>query len=519
MKKLYKSEILTLHQLAEESLTKKSAKPTSVYSDDEILKLYLELEEHQIELEMQNEELILAKEEADVVNHKYIELYDFAPSGYFTLSKKSEIIELNLYGATLLGKERQLLKNNRFDIFVSKDTKPIFTLFLSKVFKSKTQVSCEITLSTDGNSPMYVYLNGIVTENSEKCNVNLMNITDRKRAEELTLANKELAFQNREKEKRADELIVANKELAFQNEEKEKRAAELFIANKELAFQNREKEKRAAELIIANKELEFQNEEKEKRAAELIFANKELEQVLQLNSDKDLFISILAHDLKSPFNALLGLSELLEDNIQEYNIDKIRDISGDINKSAQTAYNFLEDLLMWARAESGKIPFEPQKLCIRDICMDILEIHKLKSDAKNITINYYTTDHINVLADIDMLKTVLRNLVSNAIKFTNNGGQIDIYVEKNHTEVTITISDNGIGINPDNLTKLFDISQIQTTTGTAKEKGTGLGLVLCKEFIEKHGGKIWVESEYGKGSEFKFTMPVFTEQHAKDINN
>ena len=117
-----------------------------------------------------------------------------------------------------------------------------------------------------------------------------------------------------------------------------------------------------------------------------------------------------------------------------------------------------------------------------------------------------------------MIKTVLRNLVSNAIKFTNNGGQIDINAEKNHTNVTITISDNGIGIEPNNLTKLFDISQIQTTIGTAEEKGTGLGLVLCKQFVEKHGGKIWAESEHGKGSEFKFTMPIFTDQ-ANDMNN
>jgi two-component system sensor histidine kinase/response regulator len=111
-----------------------------------------------------------------------------------------------------------------------------------------------------------------------------------------------------------------------------------------------------------------------------------------------------------------------------------------------------------------------------------------------------------------MLKTVLRNLVSNAIKFTNNGGAINITAEENPGNVTISVSDNGIGIKPNSLSKLFDISQIITTTGTAKETGTGLGLLLCKEFVEKHGGKIWVESEEGKGSDFKFTLPIFTEQ-------
>jgi len=337
------------------------------------------------------------------------------------------------------------------------------------------------------------------------------NTEKEKRADELIIANKELAFQNSEKEKRAYELIVANKELGFQNREKEKRADELIMANKELAYQNTEKEKRADELIIANKELAYQNAEKEKRAAELIISNKELKQLLQLISDKDLFISILAHDLRSPFQALLGLSELLKENIQQYDTGEIEILAGHINTSAQSTYTLLEDLLKWARAQSGKLPFEPQKLNLTEICRDILEILNPNAISKNITINYPKTDHISIYADIDMLKAVFRNLVSNAIKFTNNDGQIDISAKENQSDVTIIISDNGIGMEPDDLLKLFDISQIHTTTGTAEEKGTGLGLLLCKEFVEKHGGKIWAESEYGKGSDFKFTIPVFSE--------
>jgi PAS domain S-box-containing protein len=228
----------------------------------------------------------------------------------------------------------------------------------------------------------------------------------------------------------------------------------------------------------------------------------------KLNADKDRFISILGHDLKSPFNALLGLSELLTENIRKYDIDKIENLVNHINKSAQTTYNLLEDILLWARTQQGKIPFKPQILSFRNICMDILEILKPNTDAKNITINYNPADEINIFADIDMLQTVLRNLVSNAIKFTNKNGVINISAEENSGNVTISVSDNGIGIAPDNLTKLFDIAQVLTTTGTAEEKGTGLGLILCKEFVEKHGGKIWAESKYGKGSEFKFTMPI-----------
>ena len=166
--------------------------------------------------------------------------------------------------------------------------------------------------------------------------------------------------------------------------------------------------------------------------------------------------------------------------------------------------------MKWARAQSGKLPFEPQKLNLTEICRDILEILNPNAISKNITINYPKTDHISIYADIDMLKAVFRNLVSNAIKFTNNGGRININAKNNHSNVIVTISDNGVGIEPENLLKLFDISQVHSTRGTGDEKGTGLGLMLCKEFIEKHGGRIWAESEYGKGTDFKFSLPAFS---------
>jgi PAS domain S-box-containing protein len=245
----------------------------------------------------------------------------------------------------------------------------------------------------------------------------------------------------------------------------------------------------------------------ERKQAEL--ALKENESKLhQLNLDKDRFISILGHDLKSPFNNLLGLSEVLIDEITSLKTEEIEDIAKDIQKSAKIANKLLDDILMWARTQQGKIPFKPQILSFKDIFKDTLEILTPNANAKNITINYSASDEINVFADIDMIKTILRNFVSNAIKFTNSGGSINIDAKQNYENVIISVSDNGIGIPPDNLTKLFDISEVITTTGTAKETGTGLGLLLCKEFVEKHGGKIWLESEVGKGSEFKFTLPI-----------
>ena len=175
-----------LRQKAEELLKKKSSGTVSPFSEVESLRLIHELEVHQIELELQNEELRRAWAEAEAANDKYIRLYDFAPSGYFTLSGKGEIIELNLTGAKMLGKDRQHLKSSLFGFFVSKETKPIFKLFLKKAFNRKAKESCEVTLTTSGNHPMFVHLSGIASENGTQCMVTAIDISDRKQAENVT---------------------------------------------------------------------------------------------------------------------------------------------------------------------------------------------------------------------------------------------------------------------------------------------------------------------------------------------
>ncbi|MEI6175232.1 MAG: PAS domain-containing protein, partial [Bacteroidota bacterium] len=233
-----KDNIAILRQKAEELLKRRSSGKALQLSEIEMLKLIHELDVHQIELEMQNEELLHAKEQlAKTATDKYAELYDFAPSGYFTLSKEGKITELNLSGATMLGKESSTLKNSRFGFFISDGTKPVFNLFLEKLFSSKAKETCEVILQGDGNLPIDVHLAAVAIEKTDQCLITVVDISGLKRAEqELILANKELAFQNEEKTKRADELIIANNELAFQNEEKTKRADELIIANNELAF-------------------------------------------------------------------------------------------------------------------------------------------------------------------------------------------------------------------------------------------------------------------------------------------
>ena len=255
----------------------------------------------------------------------------------------------------------------------------------------------------------------------------------------------------------------------------------------------------------------------ELKKAEQELKNSE-QKLLKLNLDKNRFISIIGHDLRNSFSNLLGLSEALIEDICIKNYDETGDIANLIIETTQNASKLLDEILLWARTQQGKIPFKPQKLNFTNVCNNVLEVLRPIAFTKNITIHYSATNQLYVFADLDMLKTVLRNLISNAIKFTNKEGVITISALESPEFVTITISDNGIGISSDVVGKLFDISEVIASKGTAGESGTGLGLLLCKDFIEKHAGNIWVESKIGKGSDFKFTLPVPLED-ANDIYN
>jgi len=272
------------------------------------------------------------------------------------------------------------------------------------------------------------------------------------------------------------------------------------------------------EIQAQNEEISARNEEYEQLNEELRQTNEQLNsshfiieennrKLLQLNADKDKFISILGHDLKSPFNSILGFLSLLTENIHTYEIKTIENHLNIIQKTAIQTYNLLNDLLLWSKAQSGKLSFNPQKIVFYDICVDVINSLKYHSENKNIVVNCFEQVKTILNVDLNMFKIILRNLISNAIKFSNNRGVINIYTEKNIDEVTITVSDNGIGIDENILRKLWDYTLTASTLGTAGEKGTGFGLLLCKDFVEKHNGRIWVETKLGKGGDFKFTIP------------
>ncbi len=231
------------------------------------------------------------------------------------------------------------------------------------------------------------------------------------------------------------------------------------------------------------------------------------EALQQSNAEKDKFYSVIAHDLRSPFVAIKGFAELISDNIKENNLKNIEEYSDALSKSSGQALLLLDDLLSWSRVNSGRMIFTPKEFSLNEIIDESTQYFNDTIKQKSITIQKDIIKKINVFADKSMISTVLRNLISNAIKFSFSGGKIVISCSIEGNQATVSVKDTGVGI-PDNvISKLFDTDSHYTIEGTEKEKGTGLGLILCKEFIDKHQTKIWVESEEGKGSTFYFTLP------------
>lgn len=218
--------------------------------------------------------------------------------------------------------------------------------------------------------------------------------------------------------------------------------------------------------------------------------------------------SIIAHDLRSPFNTILGFSELLINNTKIAGDQELEQHLGIINSSAKNTLILLDNLLNWAKAQTGQIIYKQEKINLSAIVEEVLDISNSTAKIKNISLNYTQSYEGEVYADINMLQTILLNLISNAIKFTNLNGEVTIDAKQNGDNVEITVSDNGVGMSEEILQNLFKVDKSLIVNGTANEKGSGLGLILCKEFIEKLGGVIRIESEVGKGSDVRFTLPL-----------
>ncbi|MBK9503569.1 MAG: PAS domain-containing sensor histidine kinase [Leptospiraceae bacterium] len=247
----------------------------------------------------------------------------------------------------------------------------------------------------------------------------------------------------------------------------------------------------------------------ERKNAELIIQKQNV-QLTELNATKDKFFNIIAHDLRNPFAGILGISELMENILLEDNGEKperLIELTKMIKKSSESALELISNLTDWAKSQTGGISINPTNLTMQYMFSSAFQIVNGNALKKNITIEKRFADNDTVYADNMLVNTILRNLLTNAIKFTHPNGKITVSALMKDDFLEISVTDTGVGIDPKNIPKIFKIDSKFSLPGTNKEKGTGLGLVLCKEFVEKQGGTIWVESELGKGSKFTFTLP------------
>ena len=812
------SDSVALRQKAEARLSEKSTGAPSTLSEPEMLRLIHELQVHQVELEIQDEELrrvMLSEKEAVKLTQKLevqrvelesqkvelvsaineaqdaIKLYDFAPIGYFTLTRESEILRLNVSGAKMLGKERSYFRNLRLGTFVCDESKPVFNLFIETLFASQVNESCEIVLSGENGIPLFVQLSGIATGENEQCLVTATDITARKQSEmallvsearyrmlfemspsgislydengiireannaiskitqfsreeligsdlrNLATAGNESFLEANVKRILAGETLVHNIEmlkkdgtqsilnlneaavslpngvkkiLSIANDITERLRTEKALQESELRFKNvfdhhsaimllidpesgmiedandvaadfyryskamlksmnideinilpkkqvkieREKaikmslnyfvfqhrlatgEERTVEvhsspICIQEKEILFSiihditdRKKLENKLATLAIRNQTLintssdgihildklgnvveandafckmlgytleemlqmnvsdwdmqwkcqellakvndliihpaifetvhrrkdgsavdveinaagiilegcqyqyaatrdisnrkqteltlkkynEELLKVNAEKDKFFSIIAHDLRGPIGGFMGLTERMAEGMADMTLDELQNMASVMKKSSFNLYNLMGNLLEWSCMQRGITTFEPVSMLLLPKIHENLLLAFDSADKKGIAIGITVPSDLEVYADGNLLASILRNLVTNAVKFTPKGGNINITagsIIKGFVEVSIT--DTGIGMTKNIVENLFNLDVNTSRRGTDGELSTGLGLTICKDFVEKHGGKLKVDSEPGKGSTFSFTIP------------
>ena len=660
-----------LRQKAEELLKSQAATESNLNFGADILALIHELSVHQIELEMQNNELQLAREKAETDAKNFAELYEFAPTGYFTLTNDGTIIELNLRGAAMLDKERLYLKGKMLGLYFNNHALPAFNNFLDQIYLSKRTETCEAIVTSGNGAPVYVHLTGVVHEYNEQCLITMVDISAIKKVQEqlqesetflneaqqianLGAYSMDLATGQWKSSENLDRIfgidaqfdrsvegwaslihpewqqimvdyfvndVIGNKtdfdkeykivrhtdkaerwvhgigRLKFdlkgqpitmvgviQDITEQKQASDalkasenysralvealpdlMFVLNSKGVYMDYKaatedlyyqadsiigKNNRAitpptfADLVerkiqqaLSTKQMqEFEYQmplpvkgicqfdarmvpinqdevivivrditERKKSEAEISSKNQEL---VKTNAEKDQFFSIIAHDLRSPFNGFLGLTQIMADDLLSLSMEEIQKIASGMQKSANNLFSLLTNLLELSLIKRGITEFKPVTLALLEEVTGCIKSVEQAAIIKGIEITVAIPESLLVVADLNMFDSIIRNLASNAIKFTPKGGTVHISAKAlPNNLVEIAVKDSGIGMDADMLGKLFQIGQSTNRRGTDNEPSTGLGLLLCEEFIKKHGGTIHVKSEEGKGSEFRFTFP------------
>ena len=563
------SEANSLRKKAIKLLKKKIPDKKGQIPEADVLKLIHELEVHQIELELQNDELKLAKRrQAELASEKYVTLYDFAPNGYFTISREGKIVDLNHTGTKMIGKDRSRLKNISFGTFVSTDTQEIYNKFLADVFSRKFKQTCEITLKTLDEFPKYVHLSGVINEKDDHCLATMIDITDRKQAE-IALRKSEEKYRsifenvqdifyqidfngkimeispsvkNYSDYSREDLIGMSVYNLYVDMEEREKFLEEMYekgdVRDYELRFKTKAGDIKYvsvnARLIYNSDGIPHHIDGLIKDVTERVHINQELikakERAVESDRLKSAFLANMSHEVRTPLNGILGFSELLEDpNLTEEDRQHYIKV---IKNSGARMLNIINDIIDISKIESGQMKVSISETNINELTESLYFFFKPEVERKEMQLLVKTSlspENAFIQTDKEKLYAILTNLVKNAIKFTTKG-QIEFGYEiedgsapsrtaeeeSKPRELVFFVKDTGIGIPPEKLGIVFERFRQVNDTHTRNFEGAGLGLSISKAFVEMLGGKLWAESEYGKGSAFYFTLPYVTEPEKKE---
>jgi PAS domain S-box-containing protein len=503
-----------------------------------------------------NKKLVLAKDNEKLAKEKYIELYNFAPTGYFTLTREGKIIELNLFASQILGKERSFLKDHRFSNFVSYGTKPIFNHFLEQVFKSKTKQICDVTLLTDSDLPKYVYISGIVTKNAEQCLVTIDDISERKHVEDALYESEERyskAFQSSpysiaitsaddgkfievndaftsvsgftREEALANSAIILDMWLDVEDQKwvMSTLLDDRDVTGKEFLFKKKDGEIMtglfSAKIIKLNNQLCVISSINDitglKQAEiELIKAKKQAEESDRL---KSAFLTNMSHEIRTPMNGILGFAELLKE--PNLTVEEQQDFIKTIGISGARMLNTINNIVDISRIESGLINVDIKDSNINEQIEFIYNFFKPEVHSKRIQFSFknglQSRDSI-IKTDIEKIYSILMNLVKNAIKFTNEGS-IEFGYQKKDKYLEFFVKDTGIGISKKQKKIIFERFRQGSESYSRNYEGSGLGLSISKSYVEMLEGKIWVESEEGEGSTFYFTTPYNAVLEGKNV--
>ncbi|MDR6844108.1 PAS domain S-box protein [Flavobacterium granuli] len=455
-----------------------------------------------------------------------------------------KILEVNESNTRIFGHSREeALAKTPFELNLYKDPSSREKLF--EILKKQGYVqNMEIVGLHKSGADLYllVTIERYYVDNDPYLYVNIQDVTEQKKKEEaLRISQKKFEFafnsspdaisiQDEQTGKFMEVNVSTSKVFGYSKEEFFSKTPLELNLYKDAAFRGKVHEILEAQGTVRNMEVLCLNKYGEDvpilltverhfvDSKPVLFINghdirerKQVELELQkLNLDKDRFISILGHDLRGPVNSIVGLLDLMHENIVDMDMEEIKEITDLVYLSAKNTSKLLDDVLLWATAKSGKMKFNPQIINFKEECQGVVELLQFAATAKNIAIETHCElceDSLEIYADKNMLNTMLRNLISNALKFTYEDGKITIKAEKTTEKTVVSIADNGVGIDSKDVNKIFDKAQLFTLIGTNEEKGTGFGLKLCQEFVEKHGGEIWVESEVGKGTTFYFSLP------------